>query len=200
MPRELTFRIGKKEYAAVPEKIDRKKLYGWVGILALDEEGRPCRLITTDQSGTLLIPTGGTGMAVLSSSGDWVDKSELVTVKDDGSPATIFPSSYSVVTSLDEHISLEEFLDYSITDFYLLQADEGMRNKIGDRIYRFEYSYLDSYEPTTAFLLVADDELFMLLGYENRFEMLCLGDCEAPGEPDDDYIDVTDDDIDFSMF
>ncbi|MCD8173061.1 MAG: hypothetical protein LUD76_06315 [Alistipes sp.] len=200
MPRELNFRIKRKQYSAVPVKVDRRKLYGWTEILALDEQGRPCDLVTTDQTGTLIIPRGGTAMAILSPQGGWVERSTQRTVRDDGTQAELVPSSYSVVIDLREKVSEEEFLNHSITDFYqITETPEGLLRAIGNDIYTFRYTYLDSYETTPAFLMASGGVLYMLIGYRNRFEMLCLGDCETVDEDDDDYIDVEDNDIDFSM-
>lgn len=200
MARQLTFRIKRKEYTVIPVKIDRKKLYGWTEIIALDEQGRTCNLVSTDDTGTLIIPKGGTALGMLSSDGKWVERTQLKTVRQDGSEAEIIPSSFSVVTYLKQKVTDEEFLDYSITDFYQLDnVPDDLLKAIGDDIYTFDYTYLDSYETTPAFLMVADTTLFMLLGYKNRFDMLCLGECSVVDD-DDDYIEVTDDDIDFSMF
>lgn len=200
MARQLTFRIKRKEYTVIPVKIDRKKLYGWTEIIALDEQGRTCNLVSTDDTGTLIIPKGGTALGMLSSDGKWVERTQLQTVRQDGSEAEIIPSSFSVVISLKQKVTDEEFLDYSITDFYQLDnVSDDLLKAIGDDIYTFDYTYLDSYETTPAFLMVADATLFMLLGYKNRFDMLCLGECSIVDD-DDDYIEVTDDDIDFSMF
>lgn len=200
MARQLTFRIKRKEYTVIPVKIDRKKLYGWTEIIALDEQGRTCNLVNTDDTGTLIIPKGGTALGMLSSDGKWVERTQLKTVRQDGSEAEIIPSSFSVVIPLKQKVTDEEFLDYSITDFYQLDnVPDDLLKAIADDIYTFDYTYLDSYETTPAFLMVADTTLFMLLGYKNRFDMLCLGECSVVDD-DDDYIEVTDDDIDFSMF
>lgn len=200
MPRQLTFKIKRKEYAVTPVKVDRRKLYGWTEILALDEQGRPCKLVTTDQTGTLVIPRGGTAIAVLTPKGDWVDRDQLVTVRDDGTPAEIIPSSYSVTVKLNRKVTDEEYLDYSITDFYELNdAPEGLLKAVGDDIYTFDYTYLDSYESSPAFVMASGGTLFMLVGYANRFDLLCLGECDRIDDQDDDYITVDDDDIDFSM-
>lgn len=200
MARQLTFRIKRKEYTVIPVKIDRKKLYGWTEIIALDEQGRTCNLVSTDDTGTLIIPKGGTALGMLSSDGKWVERTQLKTVRQDGSEAEIIPSSFSVIIPLKQKVTDEEFLDYSITDFYQLDnVPDDLLKAIGDDIYTFDYTYLDSYETTPAFLMVADTTLFMLLGYKNRFDMLCLGECSVVDD-DDDYIEVTDDDIDFSMF
>lgn len=200
MARELKFRIKRKEYTLIPVKIDRKKLYGWTEIIALDEQGRECNLVSTDDTGTLIIPKGGTALGMLAPDGKWVERSQLKTVKQDGTEAEIIPSSFSVVIPLKEKVTDEEFLDYSITDFYQLNnVTDDLLKAIGGDIYTFDYTYLDSYEATPAFIMVSNGTLFMLLGYKNKFDMLCLGECSVVDE-DDDYIEVADDDIDFSMF
>lgn len=200
MPRQLTFRLKKKEYTASPLKVDRKKLYGWTETLALDEQGRPCDLVTTDQTGTLIIPRGGTAMAILSPGGKWIDRSTLKTVREDGTDAVLVPSSYTVIIDLKEKVSEQEFLDHSITDFYQLgDAPAALLKAVGKDIYTFDYTYLDSYETSPAFVMIAGGVLYMLVGYRNKFEMICLGDCEDADQENDDYILVNDDDIDFSM-
>ncbi len=200
MARNLTFKIKRREYQVIPTKIDRKKLYGWTEILALDENNEPCKLVNTDETGRFIIPKGGTGLGILSQEGQWIDRSLLKTVKQDGTPAPIIPSSFTTIIPLSKKVTMEEYLDYSITDFYQLSdVPEEMIKAIGEDIYTFEYSYLDSYEGTPAFLMISDDVLFMLVGYRNHFNMLCLGDCKQIDE-DDDFIEIEDDDIDFSMF
>jgi len=201
MPRQLTFKIKKKEYTAEPVKVDRKKLYGWVEILALDDKGEPCTLISTDESGSVLIPKGGTGLGILSEKSEWIERSELVAVKEDGKPADLITSSYNTVVELKDKVTAEEFLDYSITDFYeLMNVDNELVKAIGKDIYTFTYSYLDNYEGSPAFLMVSDNTLYMLIGIANNFEMLCFGDCGSVDDTEDDTFQIEDDDnLDFSM-
>lgn len=201
MPRSLTFRIKKKEYLVTPQRVNRKKLYGWTEIVALDEDGRPCQLVSTDDTGSLIIAGGGTAIGILSPRGEWVERSSLKVVNEDGTPAELITSSYNSTITLTHTVTEEEFLDYSITDYYQLDnIPEEMPALIGDKIYIFDYTYLDSYETTPAFILASEGTLFMMLGYKNKFEMLCLGDCGIIDEDADDYIEIGDDDIDFTMF
>lgn len=200
MARELIFHIKQKQYSVLPVRMDRKKLYGWTEIIAQDDQGHPCNLVYTDDTGTLIIPKGGTSVGIISPDGEWVERSELKTVKQDGSEAKIIQSSYTSPIPLKEKISEEDFLDYSITDFYqLAHVTDDLTDAVGEDIYTFDYTYLDSYETTPAFVLLSGGKLFMLLGFKNKFNMLCLGDCSNI-EEDDDYIEITGDDLDFSMF
>lgn len=184
-----------------PQKTDRKKLYGWVDIIALDDKGEPCNLISTDEAGSVLIPKEGTGLGILSPKIEWIERSELVAVREDGSPAKLITSSYKAPIELKEKVTIEQFLDYSITDFYQLeQAEEHFLTEIGNDIYTFTYSYLDNYEGSPAFLMVSDNKLYMLIGVANNFEMLCFGDCGNIDDTEDDTLQIEDnDDLDFSM-
>lgn len=208
MPRQLTFSLKRKKFDTVPVKVDRRKLYGWTEIVAVDDNNNQCQLFSTDDTGAFIISRGGTGLGILSSEGRWVERSSLKTVREDGKPAKLIPSSFNTVTPLKKTVTEEEFLNYSITDFYqLTNASEQLIEAVGEDIYTFPYTYLDSYEASTAFLMAVDGNgqeklLFMLIGVRNVFEMLCFGDC---GEITEDYEDAfgymeDDDDLDFSMF
>lgn len=201
MARELTFKIKKKEYTATPLKVDRRKLYGWTQIIALDDNGDPCNLVTTDEAGQFIIEKGGTGLGILTPSGEWADRSQLKYVNEDGTKAELIKSSYNVVNPLKEKVSLEEFLDYSITDFYeLTELDSDFIKEIGEDIYRFTYSYLDNFEGTPAFIMNSFGSVFMLIGVLNKFELLCFGDCSDMDHNEDYNFELETDDLDFSMF
>lgn len=201
MPRSLTLRLGSGDYAVEPVKVDRKKLYGWTEIEAVDDAGQPCKLVTTDETGGYLLGKGGIGLAVFSPEGLWVERASLVVMTRDGTPAELFPSSYKTGIALDERVTDDEFLHYDISDYYQLEhAPEALLKAVGKSIYRFRYSYGDTYEPSTAFLLRSGSALFMLVGCRNDFEMLCPANDE-PAEDDEDATDPDDlDNLDFSMF
>lgn len=203
MPRELTFRLKNTEAAVVPVKVDRKKLYGWTQIDAVDDEGNPCDLASSDDSGQLILSRGGTAMAILSGKGEWVDRSDLVAVMEDGSPAPLITSSYRTLIELERQLDEEEFLDYDVTDFYeLREAPASFRRAVGKRIYLFDYTYFDSYETTPALIMESDGSLFMLLGRRRDTEMLCLHDCSDGNQGEDDELEVEgdQDELDFTMF
>ena len=204
MPKEMTFTIGGKEFAAEPLKIDRQKLYGWSEIHAFDDDGNECVLVSIDSSGTVIIPKGGIALGVVSPEGQWVERSTLKTVNSDGSDAVLSASSYNVVNMLDRKATEEELLDCSITTLYhLREAGDEFVSAIGSDIYRFDYCYRDSYETFPAFLLVSEiegkKELFLMVGTQNAFDFiglneLAVADDEEPKDED------AGDDIDFGMF
>lgn len=202
MFREIVFRIKNKEFKANLIKVDRKKLYGWTELQAVDDNGEPCALLSADESGKFIIPLGGTGIGIVSESGKWVERSELKTVSNNGKPVKLFKSSFDKVNMLRKTISPDDFLDYDITDFYeLTDTAPEMMKAVGKDIYCFDYSYNDSYTPSPAFVMRAKNALFLLVGVKNAYDFLCFGNCETIDEDDDDrLIEDGDEDIDFSMF
>ena len=201
MPRELTFKIGNTDYSATPLKVDRRKLYGWTELNATDDNGQPCDLLTVDESGKFIIPLGGTASGIVSPSGKWVERSELVAVDGNGKPVKLFESSFNTVNVLKNKITPQEYLDYSITDFYeLIDAGE-LAKTVGDDIFLFDYTYNASYETSPALVMVSGYTLFLLIGVRNFYEPLCFGDCETINDDyADELIEQGDADIDFSMF
>jgi len=204
MSRILKFSINDAEYEASPTKIDRKKLYGWTEILALDDHGNECKLVSADESGTLIIPKGGTGLGLLSADGKWVNRSQLQALNENGEPADLHPSSFNVTINLKQKISYEEYLNHSITAAYQMDDVEAdFIEAIGDDIYTFSYSYRDSYTGSPAFLLTADDhemgkKLFLMIGVINKFEMLKLEEAGIIEETEEET--ETEEELDFSMF
>lgn len=205
MAREITFLVEGKEYTTLTTKVDRKKLYGWTENIALDDEGNECKLVSMDESGTLLIPGGGIALGIVSDDGFWVSQSELKAVYEDGTPAELIPSSYSAPVELSKKVSAEEFLDYTIKSFYHLEeASDELTDFIGNDIYSFIYCYGNSYEGKTAFLLTSGEEgkkknLFMMIGVLNKFEMLDVAQTTVI-EEEQESEEEEDNEIDFSMF
>ncbi len=200
MPRKLTFTIKRRRYEASPVKIDRRKLYGWTEIVATDDAGSPCEVVSADQTGQLIIPRGGTAVGLLTPSGQWVERSELKAVDGDGKPAEVLPSSFDTEIALGKKVSAEEYLDHNITDFYALaDAPDGLVRAVGRDIYTFSYCYTSGCEGFPAFVLAADGGLFLLIGRRLRFETVGY---DQPGfideEPDGE--DTENEEVDFVMF
>ena len=178
MAREITFKIKKKEYKITPIKVDRKKLYGYTEILAVDENGDESTLASTDDMGKYIIPKSGTGIGILDTNGKWVDRAELEAFDEKGKPASLITSSYNTIIELKDKTTAEEFLNHAITAFYQCEnVPEELLKAIGKDIYIFDYTYLDSYDTNPAFLMVTDNNLFMLTGIKNKFDIVCFGDC-----------------------
>ena len=200
MARNLIFKLKDTEYSATPVKVDRSKLYGWTEYKALDDEGKECRIVNMDETGTLIIPKGGLGLGLLSPEREWVDRSSLKAVKPDGSDAEKILSSFSASIELKNTVDPDTFLDHRITFVYQLdEAPEELIKEVGEEIYSFTYSYRDSFKGDPAFVLAAGGTLFMLVGQKTEFEMLSLAQAEVIDEDDSEDEDDDSDDLDFSM-
>lgn len=200
MARSLVFRLNGSEYQLEPIKLDRKKLYGWTELIALDECGTECQLATIDETGSLIIPKGGVGSGMIKQSGEWIDKSELVAFSLDGLPAIKHPSSFAAPIELNSLATFEDLLDHSMTSVYLLKGDENygdLKIVCKTEIYMFQFSFTDSYEPSTGFLVENSGELFILVGEKHDFPPIGLDEAVTIDEDSDDL--DNDDELDFGM-
>jgi hypothetical protein len=198
MPKVLTFVLEGKSFSLTPEKIDRKKIYGWQEKLVFDDDDKECTLAYTDDTGTLVMPKGGVGLGILSPEGEWVERSSLKAKALDGGDAELVRSSYDVPNALSKKVSGEEFLDYTITAAYQLGGDSAFCTALGDVIYSFEYIYRDGYETTSVFVLQSKGAAFLLLGYETGIEMLDLNQT-AEIDAGDEESDEDEEALDFTM-
>lgn len=199
MARQLTFELKRKTYRVSPVKVDRRKLYGWTQIEATDDAGEPCEVVSTDETGQLIIPRGGTAIGLLTATGEWVERSALKTLAADGRPARLLPSSFSEPVVLRRKVTAEEFFDHNITDFYALpDASDELLHAVGEAVYTFDYCYAEGCEGNPAFVLVAADGLFLLVGERLRFEAVGYDEPEFIDESAGE--DEADDAVDFAMF
>lgn len=201
MAKALIFTLGGKTFSLAPEKLDRKKIYGWQEKVVYDDEGRECTLAYTDDTGTLIMPKGGVGLGIVSPEGEWVERSALKARTLAGGEAALIPSSFDAPNALTKKVSAEEFLDHTITAVYQLSGADfcaAFCAALGDDIYTFEYIYREGYETTTAFVLRSNDAAFLLLGYDTGIEMLDL-DQAVEIDMEDEGADDDDETIDFTM-
>ncbi|MGB0385532.1 MAG: hypothetical protein ACPGWR_11970 [Ardenticatenaceae bacterium] len=202
MARSLVFQTNKEEAFSIT-KLDRKKLYGWKEVVAFDSDGEECVRADIEVSASVIIPKGGKALGILDSDGNWVDRKQLKAVYKDGRPAARVPSSFDQAIKLENTVSIDEFLDYSIVSVYILESEEGSKDllkrvKKSSEIYAFPFTYRSSYDPSMAFLIESKGNLFMLVGYLSHFEFVGLeqaADVYVDDEDEDDF----EDEFDFSM-
>lgn len=203
MAKPLTFIFNGTESQLEPVKLDRKKLYGWTDKVTLDENNQECKLVSIDSSGSVLIPSGGLGQGILDDQGNWVERSELIAVDENGVAAEMLPSSFDDPITLDKSVSIEEFLDHYITAIYTMQGEENCPDFVkaiaNGPIYTFDFNYRASYEPSPAFLVENGGELFLLVGKKSEFEFVGLDQVGYLDEENDDSSDIEEDPFDFSM-
>jgi hypothetical protein len=199
MAKDLTFILNGTQYVAAPEKVERKKLYGWVDTCVTDDKGGECQLAYLDDSGAIIIPKGGIAQLLLTPDGQWVDKSTLIARQMDGTLAEKVHSSFDAPIKLGAPVPLEDLLDHAITSAYCLQGERAsqLAAALGESVFRFIFNYRTDYEGATAFLLNSNGIPFILTGKKVQLEMVGLeqvgqiDELEAEGEEEADELDFS---------
>ncbi|MBN2534222.1 MAG: hypothetical protein JXB88_15135 [Spirochaetales bacterium] len=189
MARTLTFVLENKEYSLSPAKLNRQKLYGWKDIVPYDQNNEECQVYSIDESGTFIIPKGGSSLGMIDNQGKWVDKNELTAVDTNGNPVDIVPSSFSHPIALEQITAIEDFLDHSITSIYSLEGEhpafaDAIKKAKG--LYTFIFNWRDDYEGDPAFIIESDGKLYVLVGKKNEIDFLSLPQTGAIEEIEDE--------------
>ena len=202
LARELVFEFNGNEYSFEPVKVERKKLYGWTETIALDDDGNECKLVSMDESGTVIIPKGGVGLGMVNKAFEWVERSELIAVDRAGNEVQPLPSSFSVHIELEDTASLEEFLDHGIALIYELDGaykSPELLKEASEKIFKFTFNYREGYEGNPAFLIGNGEKLFILVGVLFKFDFVGLDEAGFLDENEDDEEFSEELGIDFSM-
>lgn len=207
MAKPLIFKIGEassKEYDLEPLKLDRNKLYGSSEKIALDNNENECSAVSLLPELSMILPKGSTALGTIDSSGNWVEKTDLKYINEDGSDAELKPSSFDAPIILTQTVSVESFLEHNITAIYSLQGEENHPNFVkaiveSIEIFTFEFSYRTDYSADSAFIVENEGEIFVLVGRKIEFEFLGLhdeGELDIDEEENDEEVE---DEFDFSM-
>lgn len=193
MAKVLQFMSGSTLYEAEPVKIERKKIYGYKEISALDPAGNECRQCFLDASGTVLIPQGAIKLASLDECGNCIERSEMVLVDADGNPPANYPSSFDAPIALEYAVDEETFLDHIWKGVYQISNPE-LAAVVGGQIYAFPFSYRGGHTCDEGFLLAANGVCFLFYGEKTDFPFL-----NAPDSGVLDDVEDTCDDSDFEF-
>jgi len=202
MARPLTLSLDGEEYQISLVKIDRDKLYGSVDIEAYDEKGNEASLRILAADGKTLIDKGGTALATLTDKGDSVERNELVPVDAEGKPIEQVASSFGKTTPV-EVATIEDYFLQIIKSVYLVLPFEGAELKglrdvlSAGRIFTFPFSWRGGIEYDTAYLIGAEDEVFIVVGKQAEFEYVKLNQAALLDAGEEE--DISADDLDFDL-
>ena len=204
MARALSFRHGKNELAFGLQKVDRKKLYGYVDTEVLDSAGRPCELSILASDGRTLVGRGGSALLMLDADGKYAPRGELRPVRDSGEAVHRVPSSFDAPIALDARASVDEFLSHNIKSVYSLVPPMGAGELLQELrqgfIYTFPFSYRGGLDPDVGFLMAnGEGAPFLLLGKPTQFQFVSLSQEAAVDEETTLDTDDESDDMDFAM-
>jgi len=183
MARTLSFIIPKKKakFAVAITKVDRIKLYGDTRVEAFDENGDRCELVSIASDGQTLFGKGGVAFATMNQDGEFVEKSELIPIDDEGEVIELSESSFSGDIELSETTTVEDYLSHQVKSVYMLENaedPEALKELLkGGDIYKFEFSYRKGIIVDTGFLLSNEaGDPFMILTTPSEIQYLSFND------------------------
>jgi len=199
MAKELIFQLGGAEYGAAPVKLERKKVYGWSELVATNREGAVCNSAYLSPDDSLIIPTGGLKQGLNDDQGRWIERSEMTACDEEGKAMPVFPSSFDAPISLFCAVDENEFLDNDWESVYQLDNAD-LAAAVGDKIYKFEFSYRGGVNHNDGYLMNTPGGLFLFAGDRQEFPLVGLTDETAIEEEVEEEMSEEIEDLDFSMF
>jgi hypothetical protein len=152
--KELKFKLGDQSITAgLQSKVDKKSLYGYARCVA-EKDGRPLAKGILCPDGVLLKRDEVTT--------DYVDPEgtpvEPVVTEINGQVATQMPSAFDQENELRQ-VPLKTLVDCNVTDVYPLE-----NITLPHGLYQTQFSYRKTYQPKEAFVLVKENEAYLLVG------------------------------------
>lgn len=200
MAKNLTIDIAGKRLELSPVKLERSKLYGHSELIATDPSGRICVQGGVNGDGVTLVMPGSVKPGVLTESGEWIERSELLMLHADGSKAEMVTSSFDSGITLEQETGVSRLLDLDVTAVYMLTGDDSaaLAKLLGDRLFQCTFSYRTGVTCNDAFVLASDDRVFLIAGQLRAYDFLSIGETGMLDDEDDVAVNL--DDIDFLMF
>jgi hypothetical protein len=143
--------------------------------IALDGQGRPCRLAWQTWDG-IPLPAGGLAQGYESIDGNTILKTEVMATDADGHPLRLLPATATRVQRLEGPVTIDEFLSHVISKVYIITAhrlDPALQQSLqqGD-IYRVAFRLKASTSDLPAFLIANASGIFLLKANPCRIEWI----------------------------
>jgi len=204
MARTLEFDYQGSLFSCEINTVNRRKLYGSVEIETLDADGGVCKLASLANDGKTIIPYGGTAAGYINPEGEWLQRKDLTAVDEAGDARDLVASSFDAPLTLDETVSVEDFLDHSIRLTYELKPedafDAALQNAVDDgAIFRTNFSYRGGVDADPAFVMAGEDgTVWLLIGSRNAIDLVNLESAAscASNHESDETEDDEDEDLD----
>ena len=197
MAAALKFELNGTEFEAVPVKLERKKLYGFTDIVATDSNGGVCKTAHVDPDGELIIPSGAVKSGILDDDGEWVERSELIAVDDNGKELPIVASSFGQTIKLCDKVDEETFLDHVWKSVYQLNNPD-LAAAVGKDIYSFVFNYRTDASPEDGYLVAVDGKVFLFDGEKIVFDYIGIEEESVLDDPAEEA-PAEEEELDFSM-
>ena len=201
MARQASLKLDDKIFSGGLVKLDRKKIYGWSKVDIFDENDQACSLANISE-GQYVLPSGSITLASFNKKGEYVSKSSLVGVDDEGKRVEKVPSIFDEPATLKK-TDLDEYLSLNVKSIYQLVVTVGKEELLklleGGNIYRFLFNYRADYEADDAFLLASEGEVFAVVGKQANLDFIGMDNKEEEVPDDLESEDLENDDFDFGM-
>lgn len=182
------------------EKFERSKVYGWVETKVFDDTGEPCSVASLLEDGKTMIPAGGFSLKLLTADGFEVSRKDLVARDAGGASMTQIPSVFERPVTLRADVTLEDYLSLQVKSVYQLTIDSGkdelMKALAVNGVMGFDFNYRAGYELDTGYMLVADGQVFAVIGRPAALEFIKLE--SEPDLTEDESVE-SEEDFDFGM-
>jgi len=136
-----------------------------------------CKMSTITADGKHILQSGSTGIMTFNDDGNYVSRTEMQVVNDEGNPIEKVASSYDLESIPLKECSVEDYLDLRVKGIYqvsMVDYDELFTRLEEGQIYSFEYCYRAAYDADDAFLLNADGVTFLIIGTKLEYEFIGL--------------------------
>ena len=202
MPRIIELIFGGEESAFEITKVERKKLYGCKKQIHIDSQGRECAAARLTEDGRHVLPHGSTASLYVDKSGDVVDRHDMMATDKNGNPIETSSSDIGGAQLLEGPISLDHFLEHTVTAVYQLDAT-ALSSELESALARGEIfqttlRWRTDSQRRNAFLLMGGDGVVLLSAEPGDYDY--IGYTEIAADLVDETDDEVYDDFDFSVF
>jgi hypothetical protein len=198
MAKSIHFKGSNVDFTAGIVKVDRKKIYGYSKIEVKDEHGNLCSLASLSDDGSHILPSGSSGIAKFDSENNFIENADIMAVDIDGKPAQLVPGIFEQVVELKKTDNIADYLDLNVKGIYQLIVESENKKALMDslkgNLMSFIFNYRTDYEGDDAFLIVSDNEIFVVVGNKCEFEYIGLEELITEDDNEEEL-----DDFDFGM-
>jgi hypothetical protein len=200
MAKSIVLKLGEEISSFSFSKLDRAKLYGYKERQIVDADGQRCSAAYLTSDGAALIPGGGLAMLYVDDNFATIERSELMTVNDEGATPPLHASTLGVEQVLTGPASPQDLLDHIIHTVYQLSAEDLGASLAAEleagKLYSAPFSYRDDYQLQAMFLAKGEGGLFALIGTPTNFAYVRRDAVIEENQAEEDDLS---DDLDFSM-
>ena len=197
MSRQIILRFNNKVSKFNFKKITRSSLYDSKKRIAVDKDNKSCILANIETIYGTLINSGDASNVLVDNKNNYIDKSEIIGIDNDGNKISRLPSTINVPQDVSKK-NESYLLDFDCSSLYNLQPDklesEFQENLDNGDIFNFDFNYYEDFNVEKGIILKNDKGYFALIGKEIFNSWI-----EKSENTSENFETLDDIDIDFEM-